>query len=99
MFAPGINRRAARHELHPREWTEEKGPLPKEEKSNELASQLKRRQFCFELYTLIIVEEYEVVNEQLRFMYRLRLVTSEALGFQYPKEVFSHGVIIAVSTS
>ena len=76
-----------------------RGPLPKEEKSDKLASQLKRRQFCFELYTLIIVEEYEVVNEQLRFMYRLRLVTSEALGFQYPKEVFSHGVIIAVSTS
>ena len=28
-----------------------------------------RSQFCFELYTLIIVEEYEVVNEQIRFLY------------------------------
>lgn len=59
-----------------------------------MASQLKRRQFCFELYTLIIVEEYEVVNEQLRFLYRLRLVPAETLGFQYSKEVFSHGVCV-----
>lgn len=64
--------------------------MSKEEKSDELAPQLKRRQFCFEL----IIKEYEVVNEQLRFLYRLLLALPEKLGFQYSKEVFSHDVCI-----
>ena len=64
--------------------------MSKEEKSDELAPQLKRRQFCFEL----IIKGYEVVNEQLRFLYRLLLALPEKLGFQYSKEVFSHGVCI-----
>lgn len=57
----------------------------------------KRRQFCFELNTLIIVEINEIVNEQLCLLNGIGSMPAQAFGFQYSKEVFSHSIIITVS--
>ena len=66
---------------------------------HELASFFKRRQFCFKLNPLMVVEEYEVINELSSMCYGLGFVPSQAFDLEYSKEVFCHSVIIAISPS
>ena len=79
--------------------SDKQGPFVKYRTLRNLASFFKRRQFCFELNPLMVVEKYKVINELSCMSNGLRFVSSQAFGLEYSEEVFSHSVIIAISSS
>ena len=76
-----------------------KKPLWRNELSNELASQFKRSQFCFELYALMIVEIDVIINELFCFRKSLNLCSVNTLCFEDREEIFCQSVIIGIPTS
>ena len=71
----------------------------KNELSNRLTSQFQRRQFCFELDALVVVEVDVVINELTRLFKGCNLLAVDALRFENGEKVFSQSVVVRISTS
>ena len=64
-----------------------------------LAPQFQRRQFCFSLDALVVIEINIVVDQYIGLLKGGSLMSVNTLGFENGKEVFCHCVVIAISAS
>ena len=78
-----------------------KGSLKQEYKflSNILAPQFQRRQFCFGLDALVVVEINVIINEFSRFSKSGNLCAVNTLGFENGKEIFSQSIVVRITAS
>ena len=83
----------------PKLCVQHKKPLWHIKLSNELASQFKRSQFCFELNTLMIVKVNVIINHSSSFLKGRYLCPVNALCFENREEIFSQSIIIRIATS
>ena len=65
--------------------------------SNILTSLFKRSQFCFKLYSFIVVEMDVFTYEEARLLIGLKFCALNALCFENRKEIFCHSIVIRVS--